>query len=214
MPIIPSEESALSKLLASGSDIITSANDLLLRANEVLSRENVDRISKTLENLEGVTSTVNGQREDLSAALKQLASATGELKHTLTTLDSMATTTNDLMKNNARQVLESTNKALESVDQDRELLQSVLEAYFEESATVLAQVERSVAQKDAAALKRSAHTLKGVLLAVGAQATSQVAFELERMGSTGDLAGSEPVLVALQRQMAAIEPVLKAGPPK
>ena len=116
VPIIPSEESALSKLLASGSDIITSANDLLLRANEVLSKENVERISNTLANLEGVTATVNAQREDLSLALKQLASATGELKHTLTTLDSMASTTNDLMRNNARQVLESTNKALESVD--------------------------------------------------------------------------------------------------
>jgi phospholipid/cholesterol/gamma-HCH transport system substrate-binding protein len=116
VPVIPSEESALSKLLASGSDIITSANDLLLRANEVLSQENVGRISKTLENLEGVTGAVNAQRDDLSAALKQLSSATGELKHTLTTLDSMATTTNDLMRNNARQVLESTNKALESVD--------------------------------------------------------------------------------------------------
>jgi phospholipid/cholesterol/gamma-HCH transport system substrate-binding protein len=116
VPIIPSEESALSKLLASGSDIITSANDLLIRANEVLSRENVDRISKTLANLEGVTDTVNSQRGDLSLALKQLSSATGELQHTLVTLNSMATTTNDLMKNNARQVLESTNKALESID--------------------------------------------------------------------------------------------------
>jgi phospholipid/cholesterol/gamma-HCH transport system substrate-binding protein len=116
VPVIPSEESALSKLLASGSDIITSANDLLLRANEVLSQENVDRISKTLENLEGVTGTVNAQREDLGAALRRLSDATGELKHTLVTLDSMATTTNDLMKNNARQVLESTRKALESVD--------------------------------------------------------------------------------------------------
>jgi phospholipid/cholesterol/gamma-HCH transport system substrate-binding protein len=116
VPVIPSEESALSKLLASGSDIITSANDLLIRANQVLSQENVDRISRTLENLEGVTDTVNSQREDLSLALKQLSSATGELKKTLTTLDSMATTTNDLMKNNARQVLESTNKALESID--------------------------------------------------------------------------------------------------
>jgi len=116
VPIIPSEESALSKLLASGSDIITSANDLLIRANEVLSRENVDRISKTLANLEGVTDTVNSQRGDLSVALKQLSSATGELKHTLVTLNSMATTTNDLMKNNARQVLESTNRALESID--------------------------------------------------------------------------------------------------
>lgn len=116
VPIIPSEESALSKLLASGSDIVTSVNDLLIRANEVLSRDNIDRISKTLENLEGITGTVNEQRADLSAALKQLADATGQLKHTLTTLDSMATTTNDLMRNNARQVLDSTNKALASID--------------------------------------------------------------------------------------------------
>jgi phospholipid/cholesterol/gamma-HCH transport system substrate-binding protein len=116
VPVIPSEESALSKLLASGSDIVTSVNDLLLRANEVLSRENVARISATLENLQGITGTVNEQRADLSNALRQLADATGQLKHTLSTLDSMATTTNDLMRNNARQVLQSTNKALESID--------------------------------------------------------------------------------------------------
>lgn len=116
VPVIPSEESALSKLLASGSDIVTSVNDLLLRANEVLSKDNVDRISATLENLKGVTETINAQRDDLSTALKQLASATGDLKHTLTTVDSMASTTNDLMRNNARQVLETTNRALESVD--------------------------------------------------------------------------------------------------
>jgi len=116
VPVIPSEESALSKLLASGSDIITSVNDLLLRANEVLSRENIDRISATLSNLEGVTSTINSQREDLGVALKQLADASSELRHTLVSVNSMAATTNDLMNNNARQVLESTNKALESVD--------------------------------------------------------------------------------------------------
>jgi phospholipid/cholesterol/gamma-HCH transport system substrate-binding protein len=116
VPVIPSDESALSKLLASGSDIVTSVNDLLVRANEVLSKENIDRISATLANLQGVTETVNSQRDDLSTALRQLASATGELKHTLATVDTMATTTNDLMRNNAREVLESTNKALESVD--------------------------------------------------------------------------------------------------
>ena len=116
VPQIPSEESALSKLLASGSDIVTSANDLLVRANEVLSQENVDRISTTLQNLQNVTGTVSEQREDLGVALKQLAGATGDLKHTLVTLDSMATTTNDLMKNNARAVLDATQKALDSVD--------------------------------------------------------------------------------------------------
>jgi phospholipid/cholesterol/gamma-HCH transport system substrate-binding protein len=116
VPVIPSEESALSKLLASGSDIVTSVNDLLLRANEVLSQDNVDRVSATLENLKGITQTVNEQRDELGTALKQLASASGELKHTLTTLDSMATTTDDLMRNNARQVLDATHRALESVD--------------------------------------------------------------------------------------------------
>ena len=116
VPVIPSEESALSKLLASGSDIVTSVNDLLLRANEVLSNENVERISATLENLKGITATVDAQRDDLSAALKQLASATADLKHTLNAVDTMATTTNALMRDNAREVLESTQKALESVD--------------------------------------------------------------------------------------------------
>lgn len=116
VPRIPSEESALSKLLASGSDIVTSVNDLLLRANEMLSKDNVERISATLENLRGITETVSAEREDLGTALKQLASATGELRHTLGTLDSMASTTDDLMRNNARQVLESTNKALASID--------------------------------------------------------------------------------------------------
>ncbi|MGH8173023.1 MAG: MlaD family protein, partial [Rhodanobacteraceae bacterium] len=113
VPVIQSEESALSKILASGSDIVTSVNDLLLRANEVLSKDNVDRISKVLAHVESITGTVNDQRDELGTALHQLADATGELKKTLTTLDTMATTTNDLMNNNARQVLEATNRALE-----------------------------------------------------------------------------------------------------
>jgi phospholipid/cholesterol/gamma-HCH transport system substrate-binding protein len=116
VPIIQSEESALSKLLASGSDIVTSVNDILLRATDILSKENVERVSQTLAHLESVTGTVDAQRDELGTALHQLADATGELKKTLTTLDTMATTTNDLMNNNAREVLEATNRALESVD--------------------------------------------------------------------------------------------------
>jgi len=116
VPVIPSEESALSKLLASGSDIVTSVNDILLRASDMLSKENVDRISQTLAHLEAITGTVDNQRDELGTALHQLADATGELKKTLNTLDTMATTTNDLMNKNAREVLEATSKALESVD--------------------------------------------------------------------------------------------------
>ncbi|HET6546237.1 MAG TPA: MlaD family protein [Rhodanobacteraceae bacterium] len=116
VPVIRSEESALSKLLGSGADIVTSANDVLFRIGQLVSRENVDRVSDTLQHLDELTGTVAAQRDDLAIALKQLADASGQLKTTLTTLDTMATTTNDLMRNNARAVLEQTQKALEAVD--------------------------------------------------------------------------------------------------
>ncbi|MGA8277859.1 MAG: MlaD family protein [Rhodanobacteraceae bacterium] len=116
VPVIPSEESALSKLLGSGADIVTSANDVLFRIGELLSKDNVDRFSATLQHLDELTGAVAGQRDALASALKQLADASGQLKSTLNTLDAMATTTNDLMRNNARQVLDATQQALENVD--------------------------------------------------------------------------------------------------
>lgn len=116
VPVIPSEESALSKLLASGSDVVTSVNDILMRMNDVLSEENVQRISATLEHVDQLTGTLADQRQDMGTALKQLAAATGELKTTLATVNTMATTTNALMRDDARAVLKSTQNALDSVD--------------------------------------------------------------------------------------------------
>lgn len=116
VPVIPSEESALSKLLASGSDVVTSVNDILMRMNEVLSDDNVQRISATLEHVDQLTGALADQRQDMGAALKQLAAATGELKNTLATVNTMASTTNALMRDDARAVLKSTQNALDSVD--------------------------------------------------------------------------------------------------
>ncbi|MGA9420961.1 MAG: MlaD family protein [Rhodanobacteraceae bacterium] len=116
VPVIPSEESALSKLLGSGADIVTSANDVLFRIGQLLSKDNVDRFSATLQHLDEVTGAVADQRDALATALKQLADASGQLKGTLSKLDAMATTTDDLMRKNARQVLEATRQALENVD--------------------------------------------------------------------------------------------------
>lgn len=116
VPVIPSEESALSKLLASGSDVVTSVNDVLLRMNEILSADNVAHVSATLQHVDQLTGALAGQRQDMGTALRQMAEATGELKKTLATVNTMATTTNALMRDNARAVLQSTQKTLESVD--------------------------------------------------------------------------------------------------
>jgi phospholipid/cholesterol/gamma-HCH transport system substrate-binding protein len=116
IPVIPSEESALSKLLASGSDVVTSINDILLRVGQVLSDENVKRVSSMLEHADQLSGTIAEQRQDIATALKQLAEATGELKKTLRTLDTMANTTNALVRDDARAVLKSVQHALDSVD--------------------------------------------------------------------------------------------------
>ncbi|HEY0179458.1 MAG TPA: MlaD family protein [Dokdonella sp.] len=116
VPVIPSEESAISKLLASGSDVVTSVNDILVRMNQVLSEDNVRRVSETLDHFDQLSGTLAEQRGEIGTALTQLAEATGQLKKTLTTLNTMADTTNTLVRDDARAVLQSTQKALDAVD--------------------------------------------------------------------------------------------------
>lgn len=116
VPVIPSEVSALSKLMASGSDVVTSVNDMLIRMNQILSDDNVKRIAGTLEHIDQLSGSLADQRGDIGTAIKQLSEATGQLKGTLVTLNAMANSTNALIRDDAHAVLQSTQKALESVD--------------------------------------------------------------------------------------------------
>ncbi len=116
IPVIRAEESALSKLMTSGEDIVVSVNEALLRVGQLLSAENVQHVSATLARMDEVATTVADQREELGRAISQLAEASGELKSTLVTLNEMAQTTNQLVRGEARDVLESTDKAIASIE--------------------------------------------------------------------------------------------------
>lgn len=116
VPTIRSEQSAISKLMASGEDIVTSVNDALVRIGQVLSKENVDHVNATLQHFDEIASTVAAQREDLGKALNQLADASGQLKSTLHTLNDMANTTNELIRDDARHLLKSAEVTLASID--------------------------------------------------------------------------------------------------
>lgn len=116
VPVIPSEESALSKLLASGSDIVVTANDLLLRMSEMLSAENVDRVSATLEHLDQLSGALADQRGDIATAVHQLAAATAAMEKTLATVDTVADSTNALVRDDARKLVRTADAALASVN--------------------------------------------------------------------------------------------------
>jgi len=116
VPVIIAEESALAKIMSSGEDIVTSVNQSLLRVGQLLSKENIDHVTTTLENINLITTTVADQRADMTVALTQLAAASTELKSTLKTLHDMASTTNKLIETDVRRVLESTSRAIASIE--------------------------------------------------------------------------------------------------
>jgi phospholipid/cholesterol/gamma-HCH transport system substrate-binding protein len=116
VPVILAKESALSKLLSSGEDIVTSVNQSLLRIGQMLSQENVEHVSATLEHFDEIATTIADQRGDMAKALSQLADASGELKATLVTLNRMAGTTSELINNDLRRVMQSTEKAIASIE--------------------------------------------------------------------------------------------------
>jgi HPt (histidine-containing phosphotransfer) domain-containing protein len=103
-------------------------------------------------------------------------------------------------------------EALEGAAGDPELLQTVIDAYFEESEPLVVQLRDSLARGDAPGVKKAAHTLKGVLLAVGAQTTAQIALDLERLGTSGDLTTANARFTALEQQLQALASELRRGP--
>jgi len=127
IPLIAAEESALARLLASGEDIVVSVNEALLRVGQLLSAENVQHVSTTLANIDELVATVSSQRDNLGEAVAQLADASKELKGTLHTLNQMAGTTNQLVRDEARAVLQSTDKAIASIERVAVSTESMLE---------------------------------------------------------------------------------------
>jgi HPt (histidine-containing phosphotransfer) domain-containing protein len=73
-------------------------------------------------------------------------------------------------------------------------------AFESEGGEELAQIAAAVADGEAAALVQAAHRLKGSALNLGCQAMAETAGELESLGRTGALAGSDALVERLARE--------------
>ena len=102
------------------------------------------------------------------------------------------------------------SEVLERVDGDKELLGELVELFLEESPSMLADVKEAVAQQDTKALEYSAHTLKGSVGNFGAKNAYEAAFVLEQAGRAGSLSGTEAALVALEKALQELEPILSS----
>ena len=102
------------------------------------------------------------------------------------------------------------NVALDRVEDDRELLQEIVGLFFDEIPGLLSAIQESVVQRDANALERAAHTLKGAVGNLGAKDAFAAALRLEVLGRGGDLTNIEEAYAELEKAIIRLKSALAA----
>jgi CheY-like chemotaxis protein len=101
-------------------------------------------------------------------------------------------------------------QALRGVGDDQELLKELINLFLADCPGLMAEIGGAITRKDAAHLRRRAHTLKGSFSTLGARTAMEVALRLETMGRSGDLTGVEEVWTALEREVERFRAALTA----
>jgi len=84
-----------------------------------------------------------------------------------------------------------------------DLLAEIAAVFLDEAPSLVAHIERALANDDAVLLRRHAHTLGGNADALDAPRVAAPARRLEAMGRERNTAHAEPILVELRREVAA-----------
>jgi two-component system, sensor histidine kinase and response regulator len=84
----------------------------------------------------------------------------------------------------------------------------VCQVFLDNLPTIWAELQTAVANTDAAAMQRTAHTLKGSAGLIGAQAATAAARELEMMAKSGKLDGAGLALDRLDRELKRLTPAV------
>jgi CheY-like chemotaxis protein/HPt (histidine-containing phosphotransfer) domain-containing protein len=98
--------------------------------------------------------------------------------------------------------------ALERVGGDEDLLRETTGLLLHELPKLLGNVHAAVAGKDAGALERAAHKLKGAVSIFEARGAVVAARRLEELGRTKDLGPTTSVLQALEAEIDRLRPAL------
>ena len=96
------------------------------------------------------------------------------------------------------------NAALARLGGDHQLLRDLIGFFFEDSPPLLERVERGVTERDAKAVERSAHSLKGLAANFDAKDAVQAALRLEKLGHSGNLATAPEAIKELRQEIASL----------
>ncbi|MCS7025574.1 MAG: Hpt domain-containing protein [Bryobacteraceae bacterium] len=99
--------------------------------------------------------------------------------------------------------------ALERVGGDEDLLREMAQLFLEEYPAQISAIRNAVSQRDAKAIERTAHSLKGSVGNFAASTAYQSALALEIVGRTGKLEEAEQTLKALETALADLLPEME-----
>jgi signal transduction histidine kinase/CheY-like chemotaxis protein len=99
--------------------------------------------------------------------------------------------------------------ALERLGGDVALLTELVSLFLQDAPKLIAEIHSALAQQDADALRRAAHSLKGASAYIGATTASEIAYRLERLATQGQLQEASHVMGELERVLAALQPLLQ-----
>jgi two-component system sensor histidine kinase/response regulator len=100
-------------------------------------------------------------------------------------------------------------EALERLSGDKDLLRELCEIFLEESPKLLQRLRQALAESNANAVMRAAHSLKGELGYLGAAGACQAARALEDMGRDQNFSRVPEMLVVLERELAGLHLAMK-----
>jgi HPt (histidine-containing phosphotransfer) domain-containing protein len=98
--------------------------------------------------------------------------------------------------------------ALKSLEGDRELLRRIAQLFLTQAPQLLEEIREAVSARNAPALERAAHKLRGSVTNFEARNTYNASLRLENMGHAGDLSGGAEAYAELEHAMMELERVL------
>jgi CheY-like chemotaxis protein len=97
---------------------------------------------------------------------------------------------------------------LERVEGNSELMQEIIGLFFDEIPGLLSAIHEAMVRRDAKALARAAHTLKGAMSNLSANEAFAAALRLEMLGHGGDLTNVEGAYAELAKAIIRLKGVL------
>ena len=98
---------------------------------------------------------------------------------------------------------------INSFENDQELFQELGDIFLNDSPQMLNTLRESLKNTDAQTVKRTAHSLKGMLRNFQAEAAAETAFELEQIGEQGKLDDADRIVDSLSAQLDDVARQLK-----